>query len=128
MNKNALQNTLPLLSASAVLACTIYIFNLWLFSLIQEISPIDALFFEGIIFIILGILFLLGSGGITRASQKAALLAATAEAIFDDQVMKPSEVYRRDSWKPKGFIRFGLILIITGIILILVSISTYVIP
>jgi len=70
--------------------------------------------------IILGALFLLGSGGINLASRKAALLAATAEAVSGKKMVGPSEIFRRDAWKPKGYTLFGLTLIIAGIILLLI--------
>lgn len=120
MNKYALKNILLLIISSVILAFAAYMINIWLFSSNQVISSVDFTFWEGMIFIILGVLFLLGSGGITRTSQKAALLAATAEAIYDEQIIGPSEIYRRDAWKPKGLVRLGLILIIAGTILLLI--------
>ena len=120
MNKKALRNIILLISASLALAFATYTVDLWLFSSHPRISPGDASFLEGIIFIILGALFFLGSGGITRGSQKAALLAAAAEAITGTETVGPSEIFERDAWKPKGFIRLGLTLIITGIILLVI--------
>jgi len=81
--------------------------------------PADASFLEGVTFIILGALFLLGSGGISQTTSRAAMTAAAAKAMGKD-VIGPSEIYRRDSWKPKGFKRLGLIFVMTGIILILI--------
>jgi len=127
MNKNALRNASVLIVASLIFACATYIANFWLFSSNQEISSVDALFFEGTTFIILGVLLVLGSGGINRRSRDAALLAATAEAIYGEQIMGPSEIFRRDAWKPRGFMRVGLILILTGTILLLIYfVSTYI--
>jgi len=111
MNKNALRNVTLLTSASVVLAFATYIANLWLFSSHRHFSPADASFSEGIVLIILGVLFLLGSGGITHGSQKAAILASVADAL-GKEVIGPSEIFRRDAWKPKGYTRLGLILII----------------
>jgi hypothetical protein len=34
------------------------------------------------------------------------------------KTIEPSEIFRRDAWKAKGFTRLGLILIMTGIILL----------
>jgi hypothetical protein len=82
-------------------------------------SPLDASFLEGVIFLLAGVLFLIGSGGITQTSGKAALLAATASAM-DKDVIGPSEVYRRDAWKPKGHTGLGLTLIMTGITLLVI--------
>jgi len=119
MNRRVLLNVTLLISTSLVLAVATYIVNHWLFASFKPISPTDALFLEGIIFIILGALFFLGSGGINRASRGAALLAATAEAIYGEEVVGQAEIFRKDAWKPKGFIRLGLILVITGTILLI---------
>jgi hypothetical protein len=119
VNKYTLQKVGQLIGASLVLACIIYVFNLWLLSSRPLISPPDASFFEGLIFIITGALFCIGSGGITRTTQSAARLAAVAGALGDD-VIGPSEVFRRDAWRPKGFVRFGLVLIFTGIMLLII--------
>jgi len=125
MNKNTLRNIALLIGISLILACVIHIFNLWLFSLKPLLAPADATFLEGIIFIGLGILFCIGSGGINPDTRKAAMLAALAD-VLGKEVIGPSEVYKRDAWKPKGFIRLGLIFIITGIILVIIySISFY---
>jgi hypothetical protein len=119
MNK-ILKNATFLTSVSIVLACATYIVNLWIFSSNSRLSPSDASFLEGICFIILGALLLLGSGGINRASRGAALLAATAEAISGRKMIGPSEMFRRDAWKADGSLRLGLILIIAGIILLII--------
>ena len=79
---------------------------------------------EGIIFIILGVLFLLGSGGLSYGSVGAAVLAAKAKALGGD-VVGPSEVLRRDAWKPKGFVRLGLILIVAGIFLLVIYFMSF---
>ena len=82
----------------------------------------DALFLEGLVFIIVGALFMLGRGGINLWTVKAAILGAAANALYGQEDQKapgPSEIMRRDVWKPSGFIRFGLVLVFAGIILIL---------
>ena len=81
--------------------------------------PAEASFLEGVTFIILGALFFLGSGGISQTTRRAAMTAAAATAMGKD-VIGPSEIFRRDAWKPKGFTRLGLILILTGIFLLLI--------
>lgn len=53
-------------------------------------------------------------------SQKEAVLASAAEAIYDKDVVKPSEIFRKETWKPKGYVRLGLILMITGIFLLII--------
>jgi hypothetical protein len=123
MNKDILRILIPLFAASLILALATYTINLWLFStqpyLISRpyLSSTDMVFFDGIIFILSGVLLFLGSGGISRTSQKAALLAS-ATKVFDEDTIGPSEIFRKDAWKPKGFTRTGLILMIAGIILL----------
>jgi len=90
---------------------------MWLVAGNERFSPTDLLFIEGIICFITGFLLLLGRGGISQTSRRAAILSALAGAIFKD-IMGPNEVYRRDAWKPKGFIRLAFILIIAGIFMI----------
>ena len=118
MNKTT-QNIALLTGVSLILVCTTYVFNLLLFSSNPRISPAEASFLEGMIFIASGALLLLGSGGIGTGSRSAAMLAAKAKA-FNKDVVGPSEIYKRDAWKPKGFTRTGCILIITGIILLFI--------
>ena len=95
-----------------------YFLNTWLLSF-SNLSPTDALFLEGLLFIIAGLLLLLGRGGINLWSYRAAILSALAGAIYDEDTVGPAEIYRRDVWKPKGFIRIALILILAGVFMIL---------
>jgi len=62
-------------------------------------------------------LLFIGLGGISHTSRAAAILAATASA-FGNNVIGPSEIFRKDAWKPKGFLRLGLSLILTGLSLL----------
>jgi len=107
-----------------------YFVNIWVFSsnkYLRErlnLSPTDAFFIEGIIFLILGLLLLLGRGGINLWSQKAAVLSALAEAVYGEDTVGPSETLRRDRWKPQGFIRIALIFILTGVFMILIYLLT----
>jgi hypothetical protein len=75
---------------------------------------------EGIFFVLSGLLIFIGSGGISGKSLKAALLASAAKAISDKEVIGPSEIYRRDTWKPKGYTRLGLVLNLTGLFLLII--------
>ena len=129
MNKTAVRNVAPVIGASIIVALVTYAINSWLFStqpyLISRnyLSSIDTLFIEGMIYIIIGALLFLGSGGISRTSQRAAILASTAKA-FDDDVIGPAEIFRRDAWKPKGFTRAALVLIMAGTILIITYLAS----
>lgn len=96
-----------------------YFVNIWVLSSSKDFTPTDALFTEGIIFLLSGLLFLLGRGGISLWTVRAAILAAKASAVFGGDTVGPGEIFRRDLWKPKGFIRIALVLILAGIFMIL---------
>jgi len=71
-----------------------------------------------------GLLFLVGKGGINRASLSAAMIVAKAEAIYGSDIMGPNEILRQDAWKARGFTRTALILIFSGTLMILVYFVT----
>jgi hypothetical protein len=96
---------------SALITIGFYLINLQLFSNNKYLSPTDTMFFEGIAFLIIGLLLLLGRGGINLSSRRAAILSALAGAVSGKNAVDPSEIFRRDNWKPQGFIRLGIILI-----------------
>jgi len=111
----AIYSGVSLLVLGAVYMVDVGFLSCWL-----QLSALDALFMEGVMFIILGLLFLFGTGGINRGSVSAAILAAEAQAIFGDDIVGPNEILRRDSWKPKGFTRTALIFVFSGVLMILV--------
>lgn len=129
MERQTLRNIAVTVSASLLIVLVIYAFDLWLWSTLEARGPLyaprisihDALFIEGIAAILLGLLLFLGKGGITAVTAAAALLAAAAKAIFGN-APSISEIYRRDVWKPKGFQRAALAMILAGIILLLLYI------
>lgn len=120
MNRRALLNLSALIAVPLILTCVTCLINDWLLASHPRLGPADAAFLEGIGFIFLGAMVLLGSGGITRTSLRAAVLASAAGAVFDRGSMNPSEVFKRDAWKPKGHVLLGLILLLTGIFLLMV--------
>jgi hypothetical protein len=120
MNTVILRNISLLFTTSIIITLITCTLNFWLLSFNSRITPTNVTFLEGIIFITFGILLFLGSGGINRASRQAALLAATANAVADKQVIGPSDIFRKDAWKPKGFTFWALALIIAGLILMCV--------
>lgn len=122
--KIILLNVAMLSGVSALIALAIYFVNIRFFSSYKELSPTDAMFFEGMLSILIGFLLLIGRGGINIWSQKAAILAALAGAVFKEGSMGPSEILRRDRWKPEGFTRVALILILAGVFMILVYFLT----
>ncbi len=117
--KSVLLNLVAFLGIAALITASIYLVDLWLLSGNTLFSPIDAMFFEGILFLLIGLMLLLGRGGITPTSRRAALLSALAEAMFNADTPSPSEIFRRDEWKPQGFTRLALILIFAGVLMIL---------
>jgi len=120
MKKSILRDVVVLIAASACMVTATFIFNLYLLPQNQLISSHDALFLEGLLFLLFGILFLLGSGGLNLASLKGALLGSAAEAVFDADTVGPSELYAKDAWRPRGHKRFAVTLMITGVILLLI--------
>ncbi len=134
MIKGLLLNVAFLLCVPLVLVTVIYCANFYFLinpdNGVQRfrVSPVDALFLEGILSIVLGILFLLGSGGLGIGSKAAATLAAATSAITGKETIGPAELYRRSKWKPQGYLRFALVLIVTGLfLLVLYFVSVYVI-
>jgi hypothetical protein len=123
MNETPLRSVALLISASLAIAILVYAFNFWLFAsnsyLSERLTPKEASLMEGVISMLLGLLLVIGSGGITLTTRRAAALAAAAGSVSSDTV-GPSEVYRRDAWKPQGFVRAGLLLLIAGAMLIVI--------
>lgn len=115
---------------SVVLVVTIvYVLNFWWWNYAAPkaylarvwLTQDDALFLEGLALVLLGVLFLLGSGGINMWSIRASVLGSAADAIYGGKGHKapgPSEILKRDLWKASGFVRFGLTLLLAGIVLI----------
>jgi len=120
MNKHRVRNALILIDISLVIACGTYLLNDRFFSSHPFMSRTDATFVEGIFFILVSFLVLIGSGGVTHTSQKAAMLASAAKAVSNKDAIGPSEIFRRDAWKPKGYVRLGLVLIAAGAFLLVI--------
>lgn len=109
---------------SITVTIVFYFVNIWLFSSREYFSPTDAFFVEGMLFVIFGLLLLLGRGGINLWSLKAAVLSALAEAVYNEDTVGPSEIMRKDRWKSRGFTRLALVLILTGVFMIIVYFVT----
>ncbi|MCK4668514.1 hypothetical protein KAT21_00140 [Candidatus Bathyarchaeota archaeon] len=114
----ALLNLAVFSCISMIITVVFYFVNVQLF-ITPMLSPVDAMFIEGILFLIIGFLFLLGRGGINVWSQRAAILSALTEAISGKDMLGPDETLEKDRWKPKGFTRLALVLILTGVFMIL---------
>jgi hypothetical protein len=123
-SKNVVLNLVVLSSISLIITIATYFANIWILSSSKYLSPTDAFFLEGMIFLLSGLLLLLGRGGINLWSQKAAIYSALAEALYHGDVVGPDGILRKDRWQPEGFTRLALILIITGIFMIVVYFLT----
>jgi len=134
VDKFILRNAALLIGASVVVALAFYGFSSWLLQeianasagywggsgLSYSIPPSEIAFFDGVLLILLGALFLLGSGGISRNTSSAAMRAAVANAL-GKKTVGASEMMRRDAWRPKGHIRLGLTFVAAGIFSIILS-------
>ena len=107
-----------LVGIAVIIIAIAYFVNIWLFSNVKYITPLEAFFVEGVFLLIFGILLLLGRGGINVWTLKAAILAAAAEAVYGQDTVGPNEAMRRDRWKPQGYTRFALLLLITGFLML----------
>lgn len=114
----ALLNLAVFSCISMIITVVFYFVNVQLFTT-PMLSPVDAMFIEGMLFLIIGFLFLLGRGGINVWSQRAAILSALTEALSGKDMLGPDETLEKDRWKPKGFTRLALVLILTGVFMIL---------
>jgi len=124
-SEKVLLSLLMLSCVSIMITIAFYFVNLWLFSSVRYFSPTDAFFIEGVLFLIVGFYLLLGRGGISIWSVRAAILSALAGAVFDQGTVGPDEMLKRDRWKPEGFVRLALILILAGVFMILIYFLVY---
>ena len=107
-----------LVGIAVIIMAVAYFVNIWLFSNFRYITPHEAFFVEGVFLLIFGVLFLLGRGGINVSTLKAAILAAVAGVVYGQDTVGPNEAMRRDRWKPQGYTRFALLLLITGFLML----------
>jgi hypothetical protein len=118
--KYVLFNIATYVGVSLVIVMVVHFFNVLFVYSNGVLIPNDAFFVEGVLFLLIGFLLLLGRGGISFWNVKGAILAATAEALYGAETVGPSETLRRDAWKSKGFIRAGLILLLTGVFMLVI--------
>ena len=85
----------------------------------QDLRAFDWFLFEGILLIIISVLFALGRGGIDAYTLRSAATSAVADAVYgkDYQV---SEVFRKDKWKPQSFPKAALVLLVAGIVMLII--------
>lgn len=114
MKKRVLLSFAAFASVSLLITLSVYFVNILLLPSNEWVSPTDALFLEGAVSVLVGFLLLLGRGGISFWSKAAAILAAAASAVSGSDTVGPGEIMRRDAWRARGFLRLGLILLLTG--------------
>lgn len=89
----------------------------------SSIRMFDWFLLEGIFCIIVSILFALGRGGLDAYTLRSAATVAAADALYDEE-HKVSDVFQKDKWKPSGFPKAALVLLVSGAILLLVYFLT----
>lgn len=117
--KNAFIATLLNLGAAAILVAVTYLVNLWILSSLLHLPLMGLFFLEGVVALIAGTVLLLGRGGISISSSKAATLSAAAGALYDRDTPSPSQIYKQDAWRARGFIRSGIVVITSGAIMVI---------
>ena len=122
--RTILLNVVVYSGISLIVLVAVYLVDLWFLSSYLQLSALETLSMEGVMFIILGLLFLVGKGGINAGSLSAAMISAKAKAIYGGDIAGPNEVLRRDTFKAKGFTRTALILLFSGVLMILVYFLT----
>lgn len=84
----------------------------------------DWFFFEGVFCLIFGVLFFLGRGGIDRYTLGSAATRAATDAVYGTDY-SVSDAFRKDKWKPQGFRRAALVLLVSGLVMFLIYLLTY---
>jgi hypothetical protein len=77
----------------------------------------DWFLFEGVICVIFSVLFALGRGGIDAYTLQSAATAAATDAIYGTKY-GVSEAFRKDKWKPQGFPKAALVLLVSGLVML----------
>jgi hypothetical protein len=83
----------------------------------------DWFLFEGLFCIVLSVLFALGRGGIDAYTLRSAATAAVADAVYGTDY-GVSETFRKDKWKPEGFPKAALVLMVAGLVMLVVYFLT----
>jgi hypothetical protein len=85
---------------------------------------IDWFFFEGVFCVIISLLFALGRGGIDAYTLTSATTKAATDAIYGTEY-GVSGTFRKDRWKPQGFPKAALVLLVSGLVMLVVYFLTY---
>jgi hypothetical protein len=87
VNKSAAKQLTIFLVAVMIITTFLYWWNYWFWTYIPNelpvgLTPHDGLLFEGPAVLLIGVLFLLGSGGIDAWSIRAAVLGSAADVLY----------------------------------------------
>ncbi len=87
------------------------------------VTVYDWFFLEGIFCLILSILSALGRGGIDAYTLRSAETVALADAVYGKDY-EVSKTFRKAKWRPEGFPRAALVLLIAGIVMLMLYFLT----
>ena len=97
--------------------------NLFILPHNVSVRVYDWFFFEGIFCLIISVLFALGRGGIDAYTLRSAETAALADAVYGEDY-EVSKTFRKDKWRPEGFPKAALVLLIAGIVVLILYFLT----
>jgi hypothetical protein len=83
----------------------------------------DWFFLEGILCFALSVLFALGRSGLDAYTHRSATTKALADAIYGKDY-EISETFRKGKWRPEGFLKAALVLLIAGIATLIIYFLT----
>jgi hypothetical protein len=116
--RGALSNIILFFVLPVLIVVLQYYANVMILSGNRYLSPTEVLFYEDILYVIGGLLFLMGMRNYNL--RKAAEVVAIAKAFpSGDEYVGPAGFFRRYIWQAKGSTRLGLILIFAGLLMII---------
>ena len=98
---------------AAIITVVVYFVNIWLLARalsVNKVTPHEAFFVEGLLFLVSGFLLLVRGGGIDFW----AIREAFGRRIWGRVAVDTNEPVRRERWRPQGLIGLALVLLITG--------------
>jgi len=122
-NKIFIRLILLLIIEVFVLILAFATINIFLLPHSNSIRAYDWFLFEGILCIIISVLLASGRGGINAYTLRSAATVAATDAIYNKDY-EVSTVFRKDKWKPEGFPKAALVLLIAGIAMLVIYFLT----
>jgi len=122
-NKTLTRLILLLIIEVLVVVLVFSAINFFILSRNSSIRMFDWFLLEGIFCIIVSMLFAIGRGGLDAYTLRSAATVAAADALYDEE-HKVSDVFQKDKWKPSGFPKAALVLLIVGVIFLLIYFLT----